>query len=145
MAQRRTVTAGLLATLVGAGVLVMHEGVSVGRTVLIECRLWCPEIISNPATRDAVRQGVSVFKAMRAGNSDEQVVVKAGCALMSAGLREDPGQQALADQIRALVADSAGQAVAGRTEKYTNRAASAVRAAQLNGGVGRWYAQYCVF
>lgn len=145
MAQRGKATSGIAAVLLGAGVLAMHEGVSVGRTVVVDCHLWCAEIITNPATREAVTQGRSLFKAMRAGNSDEQVVAKAGCALMNAGLSEDPGQQAVADQIRTAVAYDVGDEVADRSKKYINRAASAVRAAQLNGGVGRWYVQYCVF
>ncbi|WP_162253919.1 hypothetical protein [Phycicoccus sp. Soil748] len=127
-----------------ASVWVSHEGVEVGRTVILDCHLLCPEVIANPAARDAVSQGRNIFKALRAGEPDERVVAKAGCAVMNAGLSEDSGQQALADQIRGYVVDSAGDEVANAVDKPIKKAASAIRAAQLHGGVGRWYFEYCL-
>ncbi|GAA4722723.1 hypothetical protein GCM10025782_20740 [Pedococcus ginsenosidimutans] len=71
-------------------------------------------------------------------------MAEAGCAVMNAGLSEDPGQKALADQIRGYVVDSPGEEVANAVDEPIKKAASAIRAAQLYGGVGRWYFEYCL-
>jgi hypothetical protein len=100
------------------------------------------DVLDNPALKPALRQAVTTFRGMRNGDPEEKLVAKAACAVMNSGASGSSTQDEYESSIRQQIpSDLLTDLVVYR---YAPRAANALWVAQLNGGLGKWYLQYCV-
>lgn len=104
------------------------------------------DALNDPAISSAVKQGVATFRDLRNGTDEEVAVVKAGCAVMNAGVTGTGDQASYERQIRARLSVEYTQGpLSFLIDRYVDRASNALAIANANGGAARWYVQYCLF
>lgn len=140
--------AGWIATLgaalvIAGGVAVREAGYFVDDAVRVGGK-GAADVLLDPGTPTAVKQGVTTFRAMRKGTDAEQIVVQVACSYMNTYLAASSSADQFASDIRSGLPPELLDGIQGHlTDRYVTRAANAMYWAEISGGIGRWYVQYC--
>lgn len=138
-----------VATAVGAGVLVAVAGFVAHQADVLDDLLRAvrgapdrpPALPHVPeGLPEAVKDGVSTFRAMRNGTDDEKVMVQAACAVFGQAASGTRRYDTIEDEIENHVPPDVPSFV---VDRYVGKLATAMYAAEQHGGLARWYIQYC--
>jgi len=90
-----------------------------------------------------VKDSAQVIKALRGGTTDEQLVARAGCAVMNAGLTASDGHADVRASIYRELGVSSDSLQGLALSPLVNKVANFMIVAEANGGTARYYALYC--
>jgi hypothetical protein len=89
----------------------------------------------------AVKDGVSTFRQMRNGTPEEKVMANAACAVFNQTATGTRRQEELEEEIRRNLPLDVPSTV---VDRYVGKLANAMYAAEVDGGLAKWYVQYCM-
>lgn len=99
------------------------------------------DALTDPAVEDSVKQGITVFRQLRDGDDADKIIVGVACAGFDAFASEQSSQQRYEQYIVDNVPSSVPSFL---VDKHKSTLATGMYAAEINGGLLRWYTQYCV-